>query len=454
MGWACGLAGLGFGLLGVAPELLGVGEPGFGEPQATALVLGGLLILAGSFLNRRMSPRLTFGAMWSASAVALLNTALAFVAINGIALLANRVAGHAAPSGAIQSPVQRLPVVRSFSWALERYSLSRPPVLRLPDESLHRVYPGWSRDEVALLLRETRNRGLRFDSYTQSRETEFHGRYVNVDAVGFRSDGRGSRWPMDPAAHNVWVFGGSTTFAYGLQDRETIPAQLEVVLGRHQPLVEVYNFGQGYFYSTQELALFAALLQQVEVAPAQVVFVDGINEHFAAPFYSDWIGDLLQSPIAGWFRRPAARSLTSGEAILTRWLRTKKLAEGVCSAYGIDCLFVWQPAPDWNYDLRYHLLWEVVTPGASGPMLGSSPHYAAMAALVATSPADLARGFLWLGDLQRDRREPLYVDRLHYTAMFANLVAESIAPAIEGRGPTGAGDPSSLQGQRLPPPAS
>ena len=47
------------------------------------------------------------------------------------------------------------------------------------------------------------------------------------------------------------------------------------------------------------------------------------------------------------------------------------------------------------------------------------------------SPESLGRNFLWLGDLQKDERRPLYVDRLHYTAAFAKEIAERIAGRVQ-----------------------
>lgn len=453
--WAAGIGGAGLVLLALAADWMGVGEAGFGERQVGAVALGGILLVVSVFLRRQipaLPKHVTFGAIWSASAVVLLNTVLAFALIN---LLAAAVLGLACrspqPSAAIQSPLQRLPVVRAFSALVARSSFTRLPALLLSDAELQLIYPGWRRAEIAQLLQETRDRGLRFDFYTQSREAEFHGKYVNVATGGFRTDGRASRWPPDPAANNIWVLGGSTAFGYGLSDGETIPAQLEVILARRDPRVQVYNFGQGYFYSVQELTLLESLLQEGVLAPAQVVFIDGINEHFEAPFYSRWIGDLLRSPVGGWLRRPAVTSIPSGSQIVSRWLRTRKLAEGVCHAYRIACLFVWQPAPDWNYDLRYHLLWEPRPPAGSDRVVGASPHYSAMHALVAGGAADLGSDFLWLGDLQHDLRQPLYVDRLHYTAAFAGDIAGSIARALESNRQAAGVDPPLHQTMWLAP---
>src|SRR6185369_12207002 len=100
---------------------------------------------------------------------------------------------------------------------------------------------------------------------------------VTVDPAGFRA-GRDQRpWPPDPARFNVFVFGGSTTFGYGVADGDTIASQLQPLLARHGRDVAVYNFGRGYYYSTQERILYEQLLAGGFV-PALAVFIDGLND--------------------------------------------------------------------------------------------------------------------------------------------------------------------------------
>ena len=241
---------------------------------------------------------------------------------------------------------------------------------------------------------------------------------------------------MKAGAHNLWVFGGSTTFGYGLPDGETIPSHLQEALRRRYPGVpiQVYNFGQGYFFSSQELALFQSLLAAGSDPPEIVLFVDGINEHQREPFYTGYLQELTRSPWKAAWIRDESPSIGNGEEVVARWLRNKRMAEGICASYGIKPLFVWQPSPDWKYDLRYHLLWwdkDHKAPATSGPVYGDSQHYAALDRLRASSPETLGKDFLWLGDLQVRERRPLYVDRLHYTAAFAQEIAERMADRIQ-----------------------
>jgi hypothetical protein len=428
--------------LGLGSDLLEIGRPGFGERQALALIVGsGLLIasflgLGGRSAEGSRGQRLRAG--YSTLAVLLLNTALALLLVNLLLAAGFRVgeaAGGFQAGPGLDSPLLRVPVVRLVARIGERLQRQRIPTLALPDEHLAKIYPGWSRPEIEELLVETRSRSLRFDPFTQFQEQPFQGRYVNVVEPGFRLSGGPAPWPMEPHVHNVWVLGGSTTFGYGLPDGETVPAFLQQALRSHYPGVpiRVYNFGQGYFYSSQELALFQRLLAEGGPVPRVAVFLDGINEHQRVPFYSGYLGDLVRSPLAALFRRPADESFARGEDTAERWLRNRRMIQGVCASFAIKPLFVWQPAPDWGYDLRFHPLWREEGPaqaGPEGPLFGSSIQYAAMDHLRSQRPDLFKPDVLWLADLQRGERRPLYVDRLHYTAEFSRVIAERIADHI------------------------
>lgn len=422
--------------LGLASDFLGIGQPGFGERQAI-LTLAGLVLLASSFLGRRRGGEGGRSA-YATVAVVLLNTVLGFVLLNLLIAVGYALTDSAGitkrPELGIDSPLRRLPLVRLAQSVGGGMWKRAVPTLALDERELARIYPGWPRRRVEDLLAESRRRSLRFNPYTQFQEKPFRGRFVNVVEPGYRLGRDAAPWPMAAGVHNVWVFGGSTTFGYGLPDGETIPSFLQESLRRRFPgaPLRVYNFGQGYFYSAQELALFQSLLAAGSAPPEVAVFIDGVNEHQREPYYSDHLRRLIQSPLATLLRSPEGSSFGNGEETVARWLRNRRLIEGVCAGFGVKPLFVWQPAPDWRYDLRYHpLWWERGEKPPAGPVFGDSVHYAAMEASIGRSPEGLGRNFLWLGDLQEDERRPLYVDRLHYTAAFAREIAERIAGRIQ-----------------------
>ncbi|HEX4959490.1 MAG TPA: hypothetical protein VF173_01530 [Thermoanaerobaculia bacterium] len=432
--WAVRAAALGVLLLGLGADLLGIGEPGFGERQ-WLMVIVGAMVLAVSFLGTRARAGLQgFRAAWVNAAVIVFNTAVGFLLLNLLIALGMRLTGRAQPAGeGIDSPWMSIPLVRLTHIAGSR---AKVPSLALPDAQLAQIYPGWTRRQVEDLLAESWGRSLRFHPYTGLAEQPFRGRYVNIVEPGLRLIRDPGPWPMASGAHNVWVFGGSTTFGYGLADWETIPSHLQVTLRRRYPgaPIHVYNFGQGYFFSSQELALFQSLLASGSAPPEVVLFIDGINEHFQNPFYTSHLQKLVRSPWTAPQIPDEEPSIPRGEDVVSRWLRNKRMIEGVSAAYGIKPLFIWQPAPNWKYDLRHHLLWwngKEKMPATNGPVYGDSPHYAAMDRLRMSSPETLGKDFLYLGDLQLGETRPLYVDRLHYTSAFAQKIAEQVADRIQ-----------------------
>ncbi len=326
---------------------------------------------------------------------------------------------------------------------------------------LLKVYPGKSAAEINGLLAETWSRPYAYEAFTQFKEQPFQGRYVNVDASGFRASANQAAWPPRQGEASVFVFGGSTTFGYGVADAETVPSYLQDELrARLQARVSVYNFGRGFYYSTQERILFEQLLAGGHV-PDVAIFIDGLNEfsypsdepqftpRLKALFGSvssvrsvvSWsklpairaVKGLVRSvraPSADTAQAPAARAGTDQASagvtsIVARYLANKKLIEAIARGYGVKAIFVWQPVPLYKYDLASHLF------AAPADSPGVAEGYEAMAARRLRE--DLGADFLWCADIQEGRREPLYVDRVHYTAAFSKATAACIAGLIKER---------------------
>lgn len=110
----------------------------------------------------------------------------------------------------------------------------------------------------------------------------FGGRQLNINHDGYRVTP-----PPDPAYNGqppfiVWMFGGSTTFGQSLPDAYTLSAQMQVVLQERLPeyQVQVWNFGVPWYFSSQEVVLFAEHLRR-QPAPHVATFLDGLNELYA-----------------------------------------------------------------------------------------------------------------------------------------------------------------------------
>jgi hypothetical protein len=111
---------------------------------------------------------------------------------------------------------------------------------------------------------------------------------------------------------------------------------------------------------------------------------------------------------------------------LEKYQRNKALIEGVCRQFSVTPIFVWQPVPDYKYDMRYHLFTKPNT------YRNHVAGYSEMAKLAGAG--SLGTNFLWCADIQEHEKECVYVDVHHYTARFAKKFAEIIFQMCVDRG--------------------
>lgn len=359
----------------------------------------------------------------------------------------------------------------NFVFGLQRWSTQilglspNDPISESLGERVFAAYPGMSPEQVRALLRETWSRTLGYQSFTPFRERAHSGVYVNVHEAGFRViPGAGAQgpWPLPPVGeqYTIFLLGGSTTFGYGVADDQTIATHLQAALNAPGSLasklgkpVRVYNFGTGFYYSSQERILLQQLLLQ-GAAPDRVVFIDGLNE-FAADNVVDhaWgaptkeLMDSVNRPamfhFGKWFAqtplgRAAGRAIKPPKVVnpsepkpLTpqeqakrswdRYVMNTRLSAALCAGLKIDCTFVWQPVPQFGYELKNHLFAENLASG----FVGIEDGYA----LSQTQSARAGEGVdrLDLAGLQQGVSENLYVDRVHYTGAMNKRIAQRIA---------------------------
>jgi lysophospholipase L1-like esterase len=310
------------------------------------------------------------------------------------------------------------------------------------------------------------SREIIYEPFTQFREKPSAGRFVNVDPAGFRPGKGQGPWPPEPAYFNVFLFGGSTTFGYGVPDDYTIGSYLQDRLssaGLPRP-PRVYNFGRGAYFSAQERALFEKLALDGFV-PDLVVFVDGLNDFFfidGAPVLTPWLSQLVDRrglppahpyraaaaalPLARILPLPQSPETEQGypaaplaapsapppfddprtlDAVIRRYLTGKRLAEGAAGALDVRTAFVWQPVPMYRCDACDQ------QPAGFGRHEYSRFGYPRMAALRAT-PA-VGEDFIWCADIQEGVAGPLYVDQVHYTPRMSDLIAACITEGLHDR---------------------
>lgn len=351
-------------------------------------------------------------------------------------------------------------VAAVFMAVHERYWAPSPGSLRYGLDRLSPLYPGMTEAEIEQLLGETWSRNYVYAPLVQHREAAAEGRFVNVDQAGFRRSAAQGPWPPDPAALNVFVYGGSTTFGYGVSDEQTIPSRLQEELAGMGcwAQVAVYNFGRGNYYSDQERSLFESHLT-AGLRPDVAIFVDGLNEWKEAPKFTDRLDYLLRESQAGLIARAVkglplvdlirlirgtaqppgegsgADPRLDGERYLDRWLRNKRLISAAAREFGVSPLFVWQPTPAYGYHMELHPFAAETEAVFDAPGRRASSHaYGLLDGMRAEHPdLEPAGDFLWIADLQRDRAQPLYVDAVHYTAAFCREIAQSVATFVGGR---------------------
>ena len=351
-------------------------------------------------------------------------------------------------------------------WTYYRIQKAANPPKKYNVDGLLPAYPGWEREELVTLLRERAPLQCREPTdipeerntpLTVFRHLPYSGTYVNVSEAGFRHGANQGPWPPPRDATVVFVFGGSTTFGTGLPDDQTIPSYLQAHLrDLLDEDVNVYNFGQEYYFSRQEAALFANLLHQNH-APTYAVFIDGLNDSIgggymlAPPCPNDTI--IAQFPlvraaqdirnILGETSSGHTRATTKDiegplanyaahrtDGLLTQWWITKEQIEAAAEAHGVGILFVWQPVPAFQYDLQYHLLYHHVDQLHNGPYVQHA--YEAMDRIIRAEGlcSERAENLLYLATIQQDRKENLYVDVHHYTGGFSDEIAEMIAQRL------------------------
>lgn len=316
-----------------------------------------------------------------------------------------------------------------------------------------------------------------YDPFCEFKHPARTGRFINISPHGFRAGADQGAWPPHKTFVNVFFFGASTLFGVG-PDWASISSCLQEALNKHgrRKPVRLYNFGRGAYFSSLERALFFKVLAE-GIVPDLALFLGGANEifyHHGFPathaIYTKAIADMNRELVAEARYRDGARpkwrlledfiatlplfhvwslwqqkrkdkappptpepapSLSDAEmdVIIDRWLANRRQIEAVGDAFGCRCVFIWQPAPAYNYDLSRH-----VALAHHGSLHGherAGPFYERVRSRLGD---DHNRGnLIWLADIQKGRVEPLYLDTVHYTAQFSRVIAEEIAAELVAR---------------------
>ena len=361
-------------------------------------------------------------------------------------------------------------VILFFIFTVKDKTRQNPVSTKYGHLLVNSLYPGLDKGEINALLKETWSRPYIYEPFTQFKERPYKGSYVNVSTNGFRITNNQNTWPPQHGKLNIFLFGGSTTFGYGVSDKQTIASYLQKFLKmKLNRDVSIYNFGRGHYYSTQERILFENILAS-GIIPNVAIFLDGLNDFYFnsnEPQFTDKIreyfnqekvttkdGGFIASTSIGRAARGLKFHLTKlilkeqhGELqnelkvaslklkskysdpkildmVIQRYLQNKNLIETSSKSFGVTPIFVWQPIPTYHYDQSYHIF----SKGGYENHSYSQYGYERMFELVKNTP--LSDNFLWLADIQKNKKEPLYVDKVHYSSRFSKELAIEITNMI------------------------
>lgn len=320
-----------------------------------------------------------------------------------------------------------------------------------PENYLDRqeIYPGYSPDDIALLMKETWDQPFQYEPWVGFKEKPRTGKFVNINEEGFRNSDKG-RTNLSDDGIKIYVFGGSTTFGYGIEDAFTIPAHLQKRISNvySDKKIRVFNFGRAYYYSTQELALLLQLLRKgysFDIA----IFIDGWNETLQAPYFTDELSllfdaynyspDELQSivveqvPLVSYvheklgggnskkevFRRSKFRSDPAD--VRREYLQNREIINLLATKYGFSAYFFIHPAPGYHNQYSNHKFWKQRSSDSLNAM------NAKMEALEVTVNNQNAYSMTAL--LENYSKQP-FVDEIHFTPEVCDLIAEFITQKI------------------------
>jgi hypothetical protein len=318
------------------------------------------------------------------------------------------------------------------------------------EDPLKEIFPNLEKTDIERLLDDTRHLSQRFEPYTQFKERPFVGESVNVDTRGFRPIKDQGPWPPDPHFINIFIFGGSTTFAYGVPDGDTIPSYLQELLNsKCKGRIRVYNFGRGGYISVQERILLEKFILE-DIVPDIAVFIDGLNDlahEDDNPAHTKELTKFMDEGEKSPFKKcilqmPIVKLLTDSQKdrdssqtsdskrsinnLIRRYKINMEIIESISNHFKIKPLFVWQPVPVYKCDHEYNLF---ATFDYVGYVPTLSIGYQEMAKVVADG--QFGDNFLYLADIQVGLNKSLYVDAIHYTPYLCRIIAQRIADKLE-----------------------
>lgn len=287
---------------------------------------------------------------------------------------------------------------------------------------------------------------VRWSPYTYWVMSEFEGDYINISSDGIRYT------PNFGSDSEIFVFGGSTVWGEGARDEYTIPAHIARLLNENGMAQNVLNYGQTGYVSSQDLIWFQRQLTRGNV-PNVAIFYQGFNDILSA-----WGTGLTGLTLQENMRlndSEAGRRLRAGqpvlqlpnqslddydmssagvgsatpEAIAELWFANIEMVQSMADAYGVEVLFVWQPAIIFKDSLSDSE--QAIYQRSDNERAGIFDLYAEVDAIVRERVIEGDyENIVILSDLFANNTDTIFHDLVHITEIGNGIVAEAIVPHL------------------------
>ena len=292
-----------------------------------------------------------------------------------------------------------------------------------------------------------------FVEFTERRRSNI---FTSVSILGNRCNKNNipNCQPAKGGREEIWLFGGSTTFGYGVKNDETISAYIEKKLNNEY---RVINFGAGYYFSTQERILFNNLLLELS-PPYAAIFIDGLNDlgreyNFNETIYSNGIKSKMNKSsndeIKDYFKERFHRlnivrlinqlkdknkikkkeknqSNELGNAKISQLVdvlvNNQKINEGISEKYNIKLLNILQPVPIYIDSYSTSKVPKEFLPTEDKSFIKNVK----LGYQIYLSKSENMS--LNLSKLKI--KEPMYIDSVHYSPEFNKIIADTVINKI------------------------
>tara|TARA_B100001175_G_C19512788_1_gene645045 strand:+ start:1053 stop:2072 length:1020 start_codon:yes stop_codon:yes gene_type:complete len=302
-------------------------------------------------------------------------------------------------------------------------------------------YKHLKKSEVSDLLKGTWYRNWIYAETVGFIEGPLNSKFVNVNDFGVRSN-NGKQVNFNDLNEAIWFFGGSSTFGYGIEDENTIPAQLEKLSNE-----KVINFGMGFYYSFQENHLLKSYLKTHR--PKSVIFLDGHNEACKIYAYQeemkqlfaktqttyDWELSEIFEPLLFYVKKinkinrvdnnpwekHTKKCKKNNEIFLLSSIVDDNLKERdlICKNYKIKCITFLQPFP------RMH------APHQDKSRLSDAAAESMKKLYEEISPIFIKYNANTLENIFKNKNKHYYVDASHYSKEANEIIAKNIFKIID-----------------------